>query len=422
MVYFHLSAASYSRISFVALASPLTFVHSVLSRHFAGALVLLTLLSLSWQPALAGSSVHNSSSGCPPGEPPKCSEITGTVVTDSGKGIAGAVVLFNGAQALTSGRSGAYSLTAPVTIVKSCGTFFITAWAPGYLERRYSYTVCGLQGPFAPREWKPIPLDPATHDSLCNATMTGIQPVLPSGPHTVQISGSSKSSCTPLATVDVLRFPGGATTYFPLKVTYNGRYHFKGTIRLPGNGTYFIEMVNQRLVTMFDFPLYVGIVPNQLPDHALNPDPLNTPDPFNPTYRELKDIMLSFVNRARVAKGEAPLKNNQRIAAAAQSHADQMAKYDYYYIHPHIGLNGSTPSSRLRSFGAPSCGQVNEVIAGLFTPQYPGRIAGELTYLLLTSPTHRALLLSPSNKLEGLGIGYDPTLQSTELTVDICGN
>jgi uncharacterized protein YkwD len=391
-----------------------------LSRYFAALALVATLVGSAQAVTVAAGSPNGSTPQCPLSAQINCSVVQGRVVTEADKGIAGAIISFNGAQGITTGPRGHYEIKVPVQTYKGCGTFHIEVWAPGYIQKWYVYTVCGMKPPLSPQDWRPIPLEPANRDTECQATIHGLPEVSTPGPHTFHVWGKSSRNCEPEASIELLRFPGGRVRTYPLFVTYNNGYRFRGVVTVAGGGSYFVEVLDQRLLTMFNYPVFVGYKPTQFPDRVLHPDPVLTPDAFNATNIELRQSILKSVNRARSERpGDKPIREGQRLDTVSQAHVNQMTKYNYYFGHPHGGLYGSSPAQRMLRSGT-NCSGLREVVAAVFRPQYVGHIGGELGYELLTSPAHRAFLLARGVTRAGIGVAFDSTLKLTEVTIDLC--
>ncbi|HEV7162483.1 MAG TPA: CAP domain-containing protein [Solirubrobacteraceae bacterium] len=62
----------------------------------------------------------------------------------------------------------------------------------------------------------------------------------------------------------------------------------------------------------------------------------------------IRTATICLVNRERIAHGETPLRENSKLGAAAQGHAESMAWGNYF---EHMGPGGQTPLDRMRAAG-----------------------------------------------------------------------
>ncbi len=107
------------------------------------------------------------------------------------------------------------------------------------------------------------------------------------------------------------------------------------------------------------------------------------------------DKVLHLTNIFRRRNDLKPLQYNDRLAAAAQQHCQNMAAQDFF---EHLGRDGSTPQSRGTAAGY--VGGVGEnIAAGYTTPK--AVVKG-----WIQSPGHRANLLNPNYRDIGIGF-YD---------------
>ena len=111
-----------------------------------------------------------------------------------------------------------------------------------------------------------------------------------------------------------------------------------------------------------------------------------------PTPLELEVVLL--VNAERAGQGLAPLQVDDRLTAAAQGHARDMAQNDFF---SHTGANGSTFDERIRDEGY-SGGSLGENIAAGYSSA-EAVVAG-----WMDSPGHRANILNSS--FGHIGVGH----------------
>jgi uncharacterized protein YkwD len=106
----------------------------------------------------------------------------------------------------------------------------------------------------------------------------------------------------------------------------------------------------------------------------------------------------TLINNERTSNGLPALTVNQRLSAAAKAHADDMLCNNYL---SHIGLDGSTPQTRVAAQGY-TASLVVEVIYALH-PAY-GINARSAFAWWMNDPAHRADILNPNTT--DLGIAY----------------
>lgn len=113
--------------------------------------------------------------------------------------------------------------------------------------------------------------------------------------------------------------------------------------------------------------------------------------------------VVKLVNAARATGGlcgsnaypsSAPLLVNEKLQAAAQVHATDMAERDYY---AHQSLDGRSPSARMNSFGYNSRMTAENIAAGQQT-------AAEVVAGWLKSPGHCENILTPDLREIGVGV------------------
>jgi uncharacterized protein YkwD len=103
--------------------------------------------------------------------------------------------------------------------------------------------------------------------------------------------------------------------------------------------------------------------------------------------------VVELVNVERRSAGLQPLRENDKLNTAAQAHAADMAKRNYF---SHDGLDGSTPSQRVTKAGYAWMMVAENIAAGYETPE-------DTVRQWMESPPHRANILDP--QLEDIGVG-----------------
>ena len=127
---------------------------------------------------------------------------------------------------------------------------------------------------------------------------------------------------------------------------------------------------------------------------SLTPDRSNLPS--------IRSATLCLINRERGAHGENPLKPNAALEASAQAHTDSMVSADYF---EHVGPNGQTPLSRMRSVGYIASSRAGYVIGeniawGTLWLGSPRSIVASW----MASPGHRANILNAHFRDTGIGV------------------
>ena len=110
---------------------------------------------------------------------------------------------------------------------------------------------------------------------------------------------------------------------------------------------------------------------------------------------QLIERVLELTNAERTKAGLEPLKLNQQLADAADSHSDSMAEDDFF---SHTGADGSNVGDRVQSNGYDYLALGENIAAGQQT-------AEEVVQGWMESPGHRANILN-SDYTE-IGIGYE---------------
>jgi uncharacterized protein YkwD len=109
---------------------------------------------------------------------------------------------------------------------------------------------------------------------------------------------------------------------------------------------------------------------------------------------KVRSEMLARANAERAAAGLPPLVLNERLNAAAQSHAEDMLLHSYY---SHISLQGTTPADRVRKTGYAPRIVAENIARGAFT-------VNEAMDNWMASREHRNNLLHPGFTDFGVGV------------------
>lgn len=172
-------------------------------------------------------------------------------------------------------------------------------------------------------------------------------------------------------------------------------------------------------------------------DEISGPLPVDSADDegLDPTQAEFTASIITLTNEFRAEYGLTPVVIDPVLTDAAQAHTDAMAQYGFF---SHLGLNNSTPLSRVESLQntnpnnsvAPPVASseaedsttvwaiAENIGKGYDTPE-------NVIAAWKASPSHRAHLLNPAH--ESIGIGYAiatdaPTQVSSSYWTQILGN
>jgi uncharacterized protein YkwD len=124
--------------------------------------------------------------------------------------------------------------------------------------------------------------------------------------------------------------------------------------------------------------------------------------PAQGNIESIRAATLCLVNRERVDNGEAPLQPNVQLQQCAQSHTDNMVAENYF---EHVGPNGDTPLSRMRTDGYIYSSQVGYEVGenigwGTLWLATPHAIVAAW----MASPGHRANILDVHFRDTAIGI------------------
>lgn len=107
---------------------------------------------------------------------------------------------------------------------------------------------------------------------------------------------------------------------------------------------------------------------------------------------------LALINEHRAANGLQPLAMSPTLTTAARAHSQDMAAKNYF---DHVGLDGSTFSSRIAAAGYPGGTTAENIFAG-------GQSAAAAMESWKNSPGHNANMLNPAFTAIGIGRAFDP--------------
>ncbi|MDQ0316057.1 CAP domain-containing protein [Amorphus orientalis] len=117
----------------------------------------------------------------------------------------------------------------------------------------------------------------------------------------------------------------------------------------------------------------------------------------------LRQQSLALVNDARAREGLPPLTLDPALNRAAQAHANDMRRRNYY---AHTSLLGLGPPERYAKAGGSPLGHFAENIARCFRCAVPADAASvrQLHEQWMNSPSHRAHILKPEVTRYGFGL------------------
>jgi uncharacterized protein YkwD len=110
------------------------------------------------------------------------------------------------------------------------------------------------------------------------------------------------------------------------------------------------------------------------------------------------ETVLSVINSARAKAGCGPLRLNQKLMGAAETHARNMAEKDFF---GHKGKDGSQLSNRIKRQGYQYRSAAENIAAGQANPT-------QVAQDWLASPGHRRNILNCALKDTGIAVVYQP--------------
>ncbi len=125
----------------------------------------------------------------------------------------------------------------------------------------------------------------------------------------------------------------------------------------------------------------------------------------------VQQLTLELVNRDRVTEGLPPMQVDPLLAKAAQNHAIDMLKRNYF---DHYSPEGIAPKDRLAEVGGN--GYPSENIVMRYSSHFKNiniQILEEFQDQWMNSPDHRRNLMNPRNEKFGYGLAIDPTSGKT---------
>lgn len=317
--------------------------------------------------------------------------LTGTIVNPAGQPARNAYIGLGSTIARTNGL-GQFQLH-----VLRSNTVPGFIWAPGAEYETFTYQLTwipvGILGTVLPT----FHLLSAFSNTMFGATMAGLPVQTGSHPLTAHIHGWSKY---PLDGSVFVTRPNGWVHKYGL---YTRGSHYSAAVPLGPKGEYQVEVLVSNGLELFSIPVFHGVTP------SLPTGPAFPADPRTSNELTLGNFSLRLINRVRTSMGLPHVWTQRRVRLAALAHSEDIARYGYYFSHPHIGSDGSTPEGRLQSAGV-QFRSVGEAIGA-------GPSLGEVMDSLFLSPAHR-MILEGNYKSAGIGVARWDNMWV--VTIDLC--
>jgi len=123
--------------------------------------------------------------------------------------------------------------------------------------------------------------------------------------------------------------------------------------------------------------------------------------PAPETRAEARVAVLCLLNQQRAKHSLPPLTEDPRLESAAQAHADDMGRRDFY---AHRNPDGLGPHQRIRAAGYDGPATGENIHWGVRLNATPANIVSDW----MKSPGHRANILRRRFTRVGTGVAYDP--------------
>lgn len=186
----------------------------------------------------------------------------------------------------------------------------------------------------------------------------------------------------------------GSVDHHALALSSSGS--FKATVPCgsqPGRQQVEIEAVGPTgPTTLANFPVWCGVAPPSAPPPAL---PSDAPAL---TASQAEQEIVKLINADRRAVGLPALTWDDRVAAVARSHSEEMKDTQ---VVAHDSPRTGTGADRLRAAGIRTRSELENVGRG--------HSVAAVHAAFMASPSHRAAILSPVSTHVGIGIVYDQT-------------
>jgi uncharacterized protein YkwD len=140
-------------------------------------------------------------------------------------------------------------------------------------------------------------------------------------------------------------------------------------------------------------------IPRRVATLASSSSPMNA-------FQAVQQLALELVNRDRAAEGLPPMQVDVQLAQAAQHHAEDMLRRNYF---SHYSPEGQTPTDRLTAVGGAGFPSENIVMRESSRFRHINiQALEEFQDQWMHSPKHRHSLMNPRLEKFGYGLAIDP--------------
>jgi uncharacterized protein YkwD len=141
-------------------------------------------------------------------------------------------------------------------------------------------------------------------------------------------------------------------------------------------------------------------IPRQVTTLASSASPMNA-------FQAAQQLAVELVNRDRAAEGLPPMQIDAQLAKAAQSHAEDMLRRNYF---SHYSPEGQTPTDRLMAVGGTGYPSENIVMRESTRFRHINiQALEEFQDQWMHSAKHRHTLMNPNLEKFGYGFAIDPS-------------
>jgi uncharacterized protein YkwD len=140
-------------------------------------------------------------------------------------------------------------------------------------------------------------------------------------------------------------------------------------------------------------------IPRRVATLASSASPMNA-------FQAVQQLALELVNRDRATEGLPPMQIDEQLAQAAQNHAEDMLRRNYF---SHYSPEGQTPTDRLMAVGGTGYPSENIVMRESTRFRHINiQALEEFQDQWMHSPKHRHSLMNPNLEKFGYGFAIDP--------------
>lgn len=321
---------------------------------------------------------------------PRAVLFSGVIESPAGLPQPGAFVGLGTVRAQTDAH-GRYALS--VVPSKSVAGFI---WGLGDLLQNFTYDLGRLPAGATQATIPPIRLASVFRPTY-PATLNGLPLRSAAGFRRVHISGWSKYPLE--GSIYVMRPSGWVRAY---KLRAGGR-NYRASFPLGPNGQYRVEIVAWNGMQLFDIPLFHGVSPTPPVGPTLPPPPVSQSPSIQAEFAH------GLLNTLRAHRGLPGIRSFDALWRAALAHARDMARYGYYFTHPHSGSDGSSLLQRIRRAGG-GCDRAAENVS-------IGKTVDDAFAALVESPAHLQVF---EDRFAGVGVGAARWNGQWLLVMDFC--